>query len=213
MANIRTFGGWAAFYMAATYAAMIVLFLGVLDYLNIVDPAQKLDLLVERQGLLTVTNLAAYVVFAMALIVFVLALRDRLAPGDPFARIGTATGLVWAGLVMASGLVANAGLDRVVALASADREAAMAYWASVETISDALGGAAGEFAGGTTALLLGWASIRAGFARWAGWLGVAVGLIGLASTWPALYDLGGLFGIAQIVWFAWTGIALLRSVS
>ena len=89
----------------------------------------------------------------------------------------------------------------------------MAYWASVETISDALGGAAGEFAGGTTALLLGWASIRAGFARWAGWLGVVVGLIGLASTWPALYDLGGLFGIAQIVWFAWTGMALLRSVS
>ena len=120
--------------------------------------------------------------------------------------------LVWAGLVMASGLVANAGLERAVALAATDREAAIAYWASVETVADALGGGAGEFAGGLTTLLLGLASVRAGFARGAGWLGVAVGLIGFVSTLPVLYDLGGLFGVGQIAWFAWTGVALIRSL-
>ncbi|MCB1349566.1 MAG: hypothetical protein KDK11_13350 [Maritimibacter sp.] len=212
MADIRKIGGWAALYMAAVYAAMIVLFLVVLDYLDIVDPAEKLDLLVARRGLIELTNLAAYVMFAAALTVFVLALRDRVETAGALARMGSATGLVWAGLVMASGLVANAGLERAVALAATDREAAIAYWASVETVADALGGGAGEFAGGLTTLLLGLASVRAGFARGAGWLGVAVGLIGIVSTLPVLYDLGGLFGVGQIAWFAWTGVALIRSL-
>lgn len=213
MSSMARIGGAAALYMAAVYAAMIVLFLGVFDYLDIVDPARKLDLLTTRRGLIEATNLAAYVVFAAALVVFVLGLGDRLELAGRLARVGRATGLIWAGLVMASGLVANAGVERAVALAADDPAAAMAYWAGIETVSDGLGGAAGEFAGGITTLLFSMAALQARFARGAAYLGIAVGVVGIASTLPALYDLGGLFGIGQIAWFVWTGAALMRGVS
>ena len=41
--------------------------------------------------------------------------------------------------------------------------------------------------------------------------GLLVGAAGLVTVVPALSEIGGMvFGLTQIVWFAWLGIALLR---
>jgi len=50
MNNLQKIGGIAALYLAAAYLVGIVLFLFVLDYPNIVDPAQKVALLVDKQS-------------------------------------------------------------------------------------------------------------------------------------------------------------------
>jgi hypothetical protein len=56
------------------------------------------------------------------------------------------------------------------------------------------------------------AGLRTGaFPRALAWLGFLVGAFGLVSALPGLGDVGALFGIAQIPWFVWVGIVLVRS--
>ena len=44
------------------------------------------------------------------------------------------------------------------------------------------------------------------------YLGVAIGVAGILTVVPPLGEMGGLiFGLGQIVWFAWLGIVMLRS--
>lgn len=46
MKNLQKSGGLAALYLAVAYLVGLVLFIVVLDYANIVDPAQKVALVV-----------------------------------------------------------------------------------------------------------------------------------------------------------------------
>ena len=88
MKTLQKFGGFAALYMAAAHLIGIVIFLVVLDYLSITDPAQKVALNVEKQTVVFSTNLLMYVFFGFALIVLSLALYDRLKSGAPATHAG-----------------------------------------------------------------------------------------------------------------------------
>ena len=74
MKTLQKSGGIAALYMAIAHLIGIIIFLVVLDYLNIADPAQKVALNVEKQTVIFSTNLLMYVFFGFALIVFALVL-------------------------------------------------------------------------------------------------------------------------------------------
>ena len=88
----------------------------------------------------------------------------------------------------------------------------MAAWQAIEPVTEGLGGAGGEILGGLWVLLVSWAALRTGgLPKALGWLGVAIGLVGIVSVVPALRDVGMIFGALQIVWLAWTGIVMLRT--
>lgn len=56
------------------------------------------------------TNLLMYVFFGLFLIVLSLALYDRLKSGSPATmQVATVLGFIWAGSLIASGMVANVG--------------------------------------------------------------------------------------------------------
>lgn len=213
MKNLQKAGGVAALYLAAAYLTGIVLFLFILDYPNIVEPAQKVTLLVDKQMIIYVTNLLMYVVFGVFLVVLALALYERLKAGAPaLTQTATAIGIIWAGAVIASGMVSNAGIAPVVALYEQDPAQAASVWLGIESVANGLGGANGEILGGLWTLLVSGAAFRAGvFSKGLNYLGVLVGAVGIISTVPGLHDLAGLFGVSQIVWFVWLGIILLRS--
>ena len=121
MNNLQKIGGIAALYLAAAYVVGIVLFLLVLDYPNIVDPAQKVALIVDKQMVIYSTNLMLYVIFGVFLMVLALALYERLKASPPaIMQMATAIGIIWAGSLVASGMVSNAGIAPVVALYSKD---------------------------------------------------------------------------------------------
>src|SRR5512132_1125891 len=63
MKTLQKAGGIAALYMAAAHLIGIIIFLIVLDYLSITDPAQKVALNVEKQTVVFSTNLLMYVFF------------------------------------------------------------------------------------------------------------------------------------------------------
>lgn len=101
-------------------------------------------------------------------------------------------------------------MTNVVRLAQTDVVQARAVWQGLEPIALALGGAGGEVLGGVWALLTGVAIVRSGaLPKALGWLGVGIGALGIVSVVPLLGDVAMLFGVLQIVWLAWLGVALL----
>ena len=214
MKNFQKFGGFAALYMAAVYMIGMVIFIAILDYPSITNPTQKVTLLVEMQMVMFSTNLLMYVFFGVFLIVLSLALYDRLKSGAPaLMQVGTALGIIWAGSLIASGMVANAGIDAVVALYAKDPAQAALTWQGIEAVANGLGNANGEILGGLWALLVSLAALRTGgLPRGLNFLGLLVGMVGILSLIPGLTDLlTGVFGLSQIIWFIWLGIVLLSS--
>lgn len=199
--------------MAAAYAVAIVIFLVVLDYPSIVDPADKVALLDRSGGMIWASNLLLYVLFSPVLAVFALALHDLLRDGAAaLSRLGLVIGVIWAGLLIASGLIANAAIGPITTLLETDETAAIALWSATNAVADGLGGGAGEVAGGLMTIAFSLAGLRAKrFPQVLAWLGVLVGALGLVSALPGLGDLGAGFGLAQIPWFVWVGIVLIRS--
>ena len=148
MKTLQKFGGFAALYMAAAHLIGIVIFLVILDYPSITDPAQKVALNVDKQMVIFSTNLLMYVFFGFALIVLSLALYDRMKSGAPaLMQLVTAIGIIWAGSLIASGMAANAGLATIVALYTKDTTQAALTFQAIESITIALGNAFGDILG------------------------------------------------------------------
>ncbi|NTU78385.1 MAG: DUF4386 family protein [Chloroflexales bacterium] len=206
-------GGIAALYLAAAYLATMPYFLLVLDYQHAVDPAAKLALLVTHQGSLYAFNLLAYVVFGLVLTVLVLALHDRLTGETPaMARVVAGWGIIWSCLLIASGTASNMGMEYVVRLHVTDTAGAAAAWQTIESMVNGMGGAGGEALGGSWVLLVSLAGLSSRhLPRALNWLGLATGIVGLASNIPSLRESAAVFGLLQIVWFVWLGIVLLRT--
>lgn len=214
MKTLQKFGGFAAFYMAAAHLIGIVVFLVVLDYLNITDPAQKVALNIDKQMVIFSTNLLMYVFFGFFLVILSLALYGRLHSTAPaIMQVAIAIGIIWAGSLIASGMVANAGLAAVVPIYAKDPAQAALLWQGIEAITNGLGNANGEILGGLWVLLVSLAALRAGeLSKSLNIIGLVVGAVGIVSLIPGLTDsLIGIFGLGQIIWFVWLGILLLRS--
>ena len=214
MKAMQKSGGFAALYMAVAYLIGMITFIVILDYVSMTDPAQKVALLVDKQMVTFLTNLLMYVFFGVFLIVLSLALYDRLKPGAPaLMQVATALGIIWAGSLIAGGMVANAGIAPVVALYAQDPAQAALTWQGIEAVANGLGNANGEILGGLWTLLVSLAALRAGgLPKGLNLLGLVVGAVGIISIIPGLTDLlTGVFGLSQIIWFVWLGIVLLRS--
>jgi hypothetical protein len=210
MKNQQKMGGVAALYMAAAYVVGMMGFLLVVNLSGVVDPVQKVALIVDNQTYLYIMHLLVYVVWAVFLVVLALALYERLKAGSPaMAQTATAFGLIWAGLVFASGTLYNVGMGTVVDLYGKDPAQAATVWLAIESVVQGLSGL--EIVGGTWMLLVSWAALRGGgLPKALNYLGLVVGVAGLLTVVPALKMLALVFGLGQIVWFIWLGIVMLR---
>ena len=181
MKTLQKLGGFAALYLAVAYLIGMVIFLVVLDYPSITDPALKVALLVEMQMITFSTNLLMYVFFGVFLIVLSLALYDRLKSGAPaIMQVATAIGIIWAGSLIASGMVSNAGIAPVIALHANDPAQAALLWQGIEAVSIGLGNGNGEILGGLWMLLVSWAALKTGgLPKGLNFLGLLVGAVGL----------------------------------
>jgi hypothetical protein len=130
------------------------------------------------------------------------------------SQAGAVLGCLWATMLVACGLVTNAGGAAVVALHATDPARAVAVWQAIEPVADGLGGAGGELLGGLWVLIVSVAAVRVGgFPKALCWSGIVVGAAGLVSVVPGLAAGAYVFGLLQIVWFVWLGIVMLRSAS
>jgi len=206
-------GGMAALYLALAYLAAMPYFLLVVDYPGATTVADKVALVVGNYSSMYAMYLVTYMFFGIALGVLALALYDRLSTHAPSTvRVATAVGLLWSFVLVASGMIFTYGMTTIVALAKTDLAQATFVWQSIEPIAQGLGGAGGEFLGSLWVLLVSWVALRSGaLPKVLGWLGVVIGVMGLASVVPPLHDAAYVFGLLQIVWFVWLGVVLMTT--
>lgn len=173
--------------------------------------AEKLAFVLERKTIFQLLNLFIYVFFGVVLVVLTVLLHERLKPeAGVLMQIASSFGLIWAGLVIASGMIASVGLDAVAKLHGQDASLAITAWTVIAAIQDGIGGGV-EVVGGVWLFLVSVASLRSrSFPRLLDCLGVVVGLAGILTVVPMLRDLGAVFGVGQIFWFAAIGVFMLR---
>jgi len=205
-------GGVAALYLAAAYLVAMPYFLIVVDFQSLVGSAQKVAALVAHQNSMYVMYLVTYVVFGIVLAALALALWKRLAGSPSIAAVGGAVGLIWACMLVASGLVFNYGASAVIELYDKSPAQAVSAWQAIEPVAEGLESAQGELLGGLWVLLVSLAALRtAGLPKALNWLGILTGTAGIASVIPVLLNARLVFGMLQIVWFIWVGIAMFRT--
>lgn len=213
MINLQKAGGIAALLEALVY---IVGFAVVATILNPGDSeawsqGQKLSYLLQRKSFFQTWSIFIYVAFGVILVVLAIAVHEHLkSKAGVWMSIATSFGLIWAGLVIASGMVASVGLEIVAKLYAQDVGQAVAAWAAIGAVQDGLGGGV-EIVGGLWILLVSAASHHARtLPRLLCYLGFAVGLAGILTVAPPLGGLGALFGLGGALWFAWIGAAMLQ---
>lgn len=213
MNNLQRIGGIAAMVEATTFVVGFALLMTTLGPLSNgeLDAAAQVSFLAEHATITYAWNLIIYVVFGVFLAVLAPALHERLKSGAPaLMQVATALGLIWAGLVIASGMVANVGAAAVIDLAGTDPARAGTVWLAVDTVVNGLGGG-NEIVGGLWVVLLSVAALRSGaLPKALSYLGLVAGSAGVITLAPPLTDVGAVFGLGLIVWFVWLGIVLLR---
>lgn len=212
MKRLQRLGGIAALYTAIAYIVAIPYFLVVVDYPSVVDPLQKVIMLKDNYMSMFAMHVIVYEFFGIGLIVLGLALYYRLKGETPaLAPIGAALALVWACLLLGSSMVFNYGMGAVVELYDTAPDQAVRLWQTIEPIALGLGGSGGELVGGLWLLVVSWAALQTNaLPRALNWLGLVIAAAGLISNVPQLRDASIVFGLLQIVWFAWIGIVLLN---
>jgi hypothetical protein len=214
--GLQRAGGIAGLVTAATYVVglgLIGVYLAPAGYLDVQgSPEDSLAFLLDHQVMLYTWDLVLYLVGGIALVSLVLGVHSRLRTGAAaLSQTASVVGHLWAGLLLASGLIALVGQRAVVELAATDSAMAASTWSSVNVVQSALGGGI-EIVGAVWVMLVSVAGIRS---RVLGYGLVALGIgIGVAGAWtmvpPTAEYAGALFGLGLIVWFVWMGVTLLR---
>lgn len=213
MLTLQRTAGVAALVQAIAYITGFAAILSFLDPGDVsqLSSVQRLEFVLDRKHSFQALNIFIYVVFGAALVVLTTALHERLKHNAPaFSQIAAAFGLIWAGLVVASGMIASTGLDAVAAIHARSPQEAASVWASIGAIQNGLGGGV-EIVGGLWMLLANLAALRTtSLPKLLSYLGIFVGSAGILTIFPPLAGLGAIFGLGQIVWFVWVGVVLLK---
>lgn len=210
MGNLQRLGGMAAIGEALIYIGVFLYYGTAPVFPRAGAAADKLAYLAQHHTHLALVNLLGYVLFGILLAVLVVALHERLKSATPaLAQVASLFGVLWVGLVVASGMVANIGLGAVLKASASAPESALQLWQTLNVVVEGLGGG-NEVVGGLWVLLLSCAALKSNvLPRALNWLGVLVGVAGIATLYPADI-LTEIFGLSQIAWFLWLGMCMKR---
>ncbi|AOW78702.1 hypothetical protein A3Q34_18790 [Colwellia sp. PAMC 20917] len=211
MNNLQKIGGVAALFEAVIYISAFIFFGAFWDYPVTADDAQKFIFLTNNQTILSIVNFTMYVAFGLFLAVLVIATHQRMKTKAPvLSQMASVFGIIWVGLVIASGMIANVGLGAVIDLSAKNAEQAMTLWVVINTIVEGLGGG-NEVVGGLWVLLLSVVGLKViELPKLLNCLGLFIGSVGILTIYPAEI-LTEIFGLGQILWFSWLGMTMLIS--
>ena len=204
-------GGFSSILLGLIYILAFIIYGGILNYPKAnATETERLNFLSDNYFILSTVTFISYVLFGILLAVLVISLHQRIKDSFPNLSILTSVfGIIWVGLVIASGMISNIGLSSVIEIGIDDPQKAMSIWSSVGIVSEGLGGG-NEIVGGVWVLLLSIVTFKSlSFSKLLSVLGLFVGIVGVLTVLP--FDVfKEIFGISQIIWFIWIGISMIR---
>jgi hypothetical protein len=214
MKTLQKVGGISALICAGTY----ILALGLLT--TVLTPMADGSLLYDQfiafflphQTLVFIWHFSMYLVNGTFLALLILALTQQLKTGaSALALVAACFGLLWTGLVFASGFITLYGWEVIGKLSSTNPAQASMLRLVVDTVTTGIDHS-DRFLGCLWVLTTSWAALRTGqLSKPLNFLGLVIGIAGIVSSVaPALNELGYAFGVGIIVWWGWLGIVLLR---
>ncbi|MFK5949153.1 MAG: hypothetical protein QM500_10350 [Methylococcales bacterium] len=209
MNNLQKIAGVSAIFEALIYIVAFVYFGAFGAYPYEATASEKMAYLAENQFVFSMIYFLMYAVFGIFLAVLVVGLYEKLKlTNDPIIKVGSVFGVVWVVLVIASGMLANIGLSHAINLMDLSSEKAFDMWRMISVLIESLGGG-NELVGGLWVLLVSIAALKAEeFPRGLNYLGIIVGVSGIATIYPDEV-FTEIFGVTQIIWFFWLGIVML----
>jgi hypothetical protein len=203
-------GGIALLIMPLCYVCMFVIYGVILAIPQTDILSDKIAYIISNQGIISMANICGYLIFGGLLLIAVQAIHNRLAINKShLLNSASAFGFIWVILMMCSGMTALVGLNTMAALYSKGAEHAETLFIVYTTMVNALGGGV-ELVGGMWVLLLSICGLRNSMLSKALCVfGVIVGLLGILTVYQGIPELKDAFGLSQIIWFIWLGIAML----
>lgn len=203
--DTNRWGGIAALVEASTYLIGIVMLFTMLSPTLTLEPQDYVAFIRDNHVVMHLWIWLIYLVNGSFLVVLVHALSQRLR--GMMASVTAAFGYIWAGLVIASGMLTLVSYDTVVSMYAVSPEQASSTWQTLLAVQNGLGGGI-ELPGGVWMLLV---SLGGCLPRWVNVMGVVAGLAGVLTSLPGLAELKAVFGLTAIVWFIAVGVVLLRT--
>ncbi len=195
------------------YMVGLVMNFTMLDTTGISDSVGLIDFIAERQGLMYAWITLLYVVFGFVLIWLSVSLNVVLAEKDgKMAQFVLILGVIWSGLLIASGMVHNVGMGLSIKWLPNDPVAAANAYAVVRMVQDGLGGG-NEIVGALWTLAISFMGHRYGlFDRWVNIMGFIIGFAGVLTIVPAWFDTSVMvFALGQMVWWIGLSKGLMRA--
>lgn len=210
MKKLQMFAGVASISEAIIYMSAFIYFGLFFNFPHGTDAVEAVNFLTENQLSLTIVTFAMYILFGCLLGLLVVGLHNQLGKtGSPLVQVASIFGAVWVGLVIASGMISNIGLNAALNISTESPEKALDVWNIVSIVVESLGGG-NELVGGLWVLLISIAALKLQkLSRYLNYLGIFVGVAGISTIYPA-EALTEIFGVTQIVWFLWLGIVFIR---
>ena len=209
--TLQKLGGFCSISLGLIYIIAFIVYGGILAYPKAdATDIERVNFLSENYVMLSTTNLISYVLFGILLAVLVVSIHQKIKDNLPnLSILASVFGVIWVGLVIASGMIANIGLNSVIKIGIEEPQKAISIWTSTGIVSEGLGGG-NEIVGAIWVLLLSIAALKYSFfSKPLNFLGLLVALAGILTILPFVV-FKEIFGISQIVWFVWIGIAMIR---
>jgi hypothetical protein len=209
--KLQKIGGFGSIANALLSAIFLVFLLLVLPRLGLVGPSDWHDPVkcIAAESASPITFFLLYlesILFSIAFILVVLALRERMQVSAPnLMRIAVIGVSISCALWLAAGSIGIVGMPSIVS--AKDASAYRAVWGVYFGLS-----IAGDHALGWSLLLIGWAALKTrGLPRILSYFSVLCGIVGILEF--ALQPLMFVFLVLGIVMGVWLGVVLLRSKS
>lgn len=209
--KLQKIGGASAILEGLIYIVAFIIYGAILVYPDATASAtERLNFLTENHLTFSLLTFTSYILFGIVLVVLVIAIHHRLKTYSLVSsQITSVFGIIWAGLVIASGMIDNISLNSIIEMGSKDPENAMLVFSATNIITEGLGGG-NEIVGGIWVLLLSLTALKGVFfSKPLIFLGILVGVAGILTIYP-LDIFKEVFGIGQIFWFLWIGIFMIR---
>lgn len=155
MRRIDSVTGLCAIFLAFIYIGAFVYFGAFWAYPHSAEESVQLEYLSNNYLVIGSVYFSIYVIFGVVLSVLVLGLYEKHSALKTLylSKLATLFGVLWVGLVIASGMIFSIGLGSVVDLIPINIERAAETWHLITLLTESLGGG-NELVGGIWVFLI-----------------------------------------------------------